>query len=111
MGTRNMAAELFLSFPSHLWVILLAGIITWFGLKWADDAYINGDKYKWATYILLLALAVVPNGYLALFTPTPDMPSLLESRQALPNYLGRFYLDAFFTFVWWAIACFFRSKN
>lgn len=110
METRNILAEIFLSLPGHIWVIPFAFAVTYFGLRAADASFYSGEKIKWAMYICLLAIAVIPNGYLALFTPTPDMPDLLMRREALPNYLGLFYLDAFFTFVGWVVCKIVRSR-
>lgn len=110
METRNIIAEIFFSIPEHLWVLPAAFAVTFFGLKFAADSYFNGDKIKWVMYGVLVALAVIKSGFLAVFTPMPDMPDLLSSREPIPNYLGRFYLDAALTFAGWVAGVIGRSK-
>jgi len=95
---------MFIGIPTHFWVLPVAGLITYFGLKWADQSGNRANLLRAATYLLLVALAVLPNGFYALFPPSPNMPELLVNRQPLPSYEGRFYLDAFYVFSGWALS-------
>lgn len=101
METRSIVAEMFIGIPTHFWVLPAAGIIAYFGLKWADRSLTRSNLLRVVTYLLLLALAVLPNGVHALFPPTPE---LLVKGQSLPNYEGLFYLDTFYVFAGWALS-------
>lgn len=111
METTNIYAQILSSFPAHLWVFVAAAVITFFGLAWAEKSWLHGDKIKWATYILLIVLVVIPNGYLALFPPAPDTPFDLVAREPSTNYEGLFYLDAFLALAGWGFGLFVRSKT
>lgn len=104
METRSVVAEMFIGMPTHFWVLPVAGLVAWFGLKWAEQSDNRATMLRTVTYLLLIALAVLPNGFYALFPPSPDMPELLLNREPLPNYVGRFYLDAFYVFSGWALS-------
>ncbi|MEN5036712.1 hypothetical protein [Pseudomonas sp. TWI929] len=95
---------MFIGIPTHFWVLPVAGLITYFGLKWADQSSNRATMLCAVTYLLLVALAVLPNGFYALFPPSPNMPELIVSHQPLPSYEGRFYLDAFYVFSGWALS-------
>lgn len=110
MQTRSLVAEMFFSIPTHVWVLPVAGVIAYFGLKMAESAIQRSTLLHGITYALLLALAIIPSGIYALMPPTPDMPELLSQGQSLPNYTARFYLDAFYVFAGWASAWVIRSK-
>jgi hypothetical protein len=101
---RSVVAEMFIGMPTHFWVLPVAGLIAWFGLKWAEQSGSRASTLRIVTYLLLIALAVLPNGFYALFPPSSDMPELLLNREPLPNYEGRFYLDAFYVFSGWALS-------
>lgn len=104
MEARSVVAEMFIGIPTHFWVLPVAGLITYFGLKWADQSSNRATVLRAATYLLLVALAVLPNGFYALFPPSSDMPEPLLKNQPLPSYEGRFYLDAFYVFSGWALS-------
>ncbi len=104
MEARSIVAEMFIGMPTHFWVLPVAGLVAWFGLKWAEQSDNRATMLRTVTYLLLIALAVLPNGFYALFPPSPDMPELLLNREPLPNYEGRFYLDAFYVFSGWALS-------
>lgn len=104
MEARSVVAEMFIGIPTHFWVLPVAGLIAWFGLKWADQSSGRAAMLRAVTYLLLVALAVLPSGFYALFPPAPDMPELLLNREPLPSYEGRFYLDAFYVFSGWALS-------
>jgi hypothetical protein len=95
---------MFIGIPTHFWVLPVAGLIAYFGLKWADRSQSRAATLQAVTYLLLIALAVFPSGLHALFPPSPDMPELLLNREPLPSYEGRFYLDAFYVFSGWALS-------
>jgi len=101
---RSVVAEMFIGIPTHFWVLPVAGLVAYFGLKWADQSYDRATVLRAVTYLLLIALAVLPNGFYALFPPSPDMSELLLKREPLPSYEGRFYLDAFYVFSGWALS-------
>lgn len=107
METKSVMAEVFFSLPLHIWVLPLAAVITFFGLKMADASLERQNMLRMATYGALLVLALVPNGVYAIFPPSPDP---VAPGQALPNYQGLFYLDAFFVFAGWAISAVIRSR-
>ncbi|GEM_PF-394570 len=102
LESRSVVAEMFIGMPVHFWVLPAAGLIAWFGLKWAEQSDKRAATLRTVTYLLLIALAVLPNGFYTLFPPSPDMPKL--NREPLPNYEGRFYLDAFYVFSGWALS-------
>lgn len=104
MEARSVVAEMFIGIPTHFWVLPVAGLITYFGLKWADQSSNRATVLRAVTYLLLVALAVLPNGFYALFPPSPNMPELIVNHQPLPSYEGRFYLDAFYVFSGWALS-------
>ncbi len=81
----------------------LPGLVAYFGLKWSARFSSRSTLLQASTYLLLLALAVLPNGFYALFPPAPD-PDVLLNHAPLPNYAGRFYLDAFYVFSGWALS-------
>lgn len=101
METRSIVAEMFIGIPTHFWVLPVAGVVAYFGLKWADRSTVRSTLLRTITYLLLLALAVLPNGIYALFPPTPEV---LVQGQSLPSYEGLFYLDAFYVFAGWALS-------
>lgn len=111
MDTQNLVIEFIGSFPGHLWVVLVAGLVTYFGLRAADASYSHETTIKLVTYAILLLLAILPNGYYAIFPPTIDMSDFLVKREPLPNYDARLYLDIFLTFVGWVIAMIARSRS
>ena len=110
MQTRSLEAEIFFSLPSHLWVMLVAGVIAFVGLRMAEQSGNRESLLRIATYAALLALAIIPNGVYLLFTPTPDMPELLVQGGSLPNYYGLFALDAFYVFAGWMLSWVIRSR-
>lgn len=106
MQTRNLVAEMFLSMPIQLWVLPIAGLIAYFGLRQADASPDTQRLWRSISYGLLLVLAFLPNAlYAALPGTAPVEPGTLQ-----PNYLGRFYLDAFYAFAGWAVAWVVRSR-
>ncbi len=103
MEARSVVAEMFIGIPTHFWVLPVAGLVAYYGLKWSARL---GNRATWlqaSTYLSLLALAVLPNGFYALIPPAPD-PDVLLNHAPLPNYAGRFYLDAFYVFSGWALS-------
>ncbi|WP_240478621.1 hypothetical protein [Pseudomonas cremoricolorata] len=106
MQTRNLVAEMFLSMPIQLWVLPVAGLIAYFGLRQADASPGGQRLWRSVSYGLLLALAFAPN---ALYAALPGTAPV-ESGALQPNYLGRFYLDAFYAFAGWAGAWVVRSR-
>lgn len=103
MEARSVVAEMFIGIPTHFWVLPVAGLVAYYGLKWSVRFGSRAALLQVSTYLLLLALAVLPNGIYALFPPTPD-PDVLLNNAPLPNYAGRFYLDAFYVFSGWALS-------
>lgn len=103
MEARSVVAEMFIGIPTHFWVLPVAGLVAYYGLKWSARLSHRTTLLQASTYLLLLALAVLPNGIYALFPPAPD-PDVLLSHAPLPNYAGRFYLDAFYVFTGWALS-------
>ncbi|CAH0650292.1 hypothetical protein PSEG_02401 [Pseudomonas sp. Nvir] len=103
MEARSVVAEMFIGIPTHFWVLPVAGLVAYHGLKWSVRFGSRATLLQVSTYLLLLALAVLPNGIYALFPPTPD-PDVLLNNAPLPNYAGRFYLDAFYVFSGWALS-------
>ena len=103
MEARSVVAEMFIGIPTHFWVLPVAGLVAYYGLKWSVRFGSRATLLQVSTYLLLLALAVLPNGIYALFPPTPD-PVVLLNNEPLPNYAGRFYLDAFYVFSGWALS-------
>ncbi|WP_312936702.1 hypothetical protein [Pseudomonas sp.] len=110
MQTRSLVAEMFIALPTQVWILPVAGAIAYFGLRSAARRGQSGSALQALTYLLLLALAIVPNGLYALMPSLVDNGDLQAAGVALPNYLGRFYLDAFYTFAGWASAWVVRSK-
>ncbi len=103
MQARSVVAEMFIGIPTHFWVLPVAGLVAFYGLKWSGKAAGRAKAIQVITYALLIALAVVPNGIYALLPPAPG-PEQLMNQQPLPNYAGRFYLDAFYVFGGWALS-------
>ncbi len=103
MEARSVVAEMFIGIPTHFWVLPVAGLVAYYGLKWSVRFGSRATLLQVSTYLLLLTLAVLPNGIYALFPPTPD-PDVLLNNAPLPNYAGRFYLDAFYVFSGWALS-------
>ena len=89
MEARSVVAEMFIGIPTHFWVLPVAGLVAYYGLKWSVRFGSRATLLQVSTYLLLLALAVLPNGIYALFPPTPD-PDVLLNNAPLPNYAGRF---------------------
>lgn len=110
MHTRSLVAEMFMALPTQVWILPMAGLIAYFGLRIAGRCGQPGSAVQALTYVLLLALAIVPNGLYALLPSMVDSGELQARGLVLPNYLGRFYLDAFYTFAGWASAWVVRSK-
>jgi len=100
---RSVVAEMFIGIPTHFWVLPVAGLVAFYGLKWSASFGSRRTVVQASTYLLLLALAVLPSGFYALFPPAPD-PDVLLNHSPLPNYAGRFYLDAFYVFSGWALS-------
>ncbi|MBA6130570.1 MULTISPECIES: hypothetical protein [Pseudomonas] len=94
---------MFIGIPTHFWVLPVACLVAYYGLKWSVRFGSRAALLQVSTYLLLLALAVLPNGIYALFPPAPD-PDVLLNNAPLPNYAGRFYLDAFYVFSGWALS-------
>ena len=103
MQARSVVAEMFIGIPTHFWVLPVAGLVAYYGLKGAARFSNRSALLQASTYLLLLALAVLPNGFYALFPPAPD-PDVLLNHAPLPNYAGRFYMDAFYVFSGWALS-------
>lgn len=103
MEARSVVAEMFIGIPTHFWVLPVAGLVAYYGLKWSAKFSKRSTLVQASTYLLLLVLAVVPNGFYALFPPAPD-PDVLLNHAPLPNYAGRFYLDTFYVFSGWALS-------
>ncbi len=103
MEARSVVAEMFIGIPTHFWVLPVACLVAYYGLKWSVRFGSRAALLQVSTYLLLLALAVLPNGIYALFPPAPD-PDVLLNNAPLPNYAGRFYLDAFYVFSGWALS-------
>ncbi|MBF8753594.1 hypothetical protein [Pseudomonas guariconensis] len=97
---------MFFSLPTHIWVLPVAAVIAFFGLKLAEASE-RTNVLRLATYTVLVLLAVVPNGIHAVFAPAP----VLTGETLLPNYEGLFYLDAFFVFAGWAISGVIRTRT
>lgn len=110
MESRSLAAEIFFSMPSHLWVLPVAGVVAFFGMRLAAQSRERESLFKGVTYLILLALALLPNAYYLLSPPTPDMAELLAQGGLLPNYKGLVYLDAFYAFAGWALSWVVRQK-
>lgn len=106
METKSLMAEVFFSLPTHIWVLPVAAVIAFFGLKLAEASE-RTNVLRLATYTVLVLLAVVPNGIHAVFAPAP----VLTGETLLPNYEGLFYLDAFFVFAGWAISGVIRTRT
>lgn len=104
--TKSLMAEVFFSLPTHIWVLPVAAVIAFFGLKLAEASE-RTNVLRLATYTVLVLLAVVPNGIHAVFAPAP----VLTGETLLPNYEGLFYLDAFFVFAGWAISGVIRTRT
>lgn len=66
---------MFIGMPTHFWVLPVAGLIAWFGLKWAEQSDSHASMLRAVTYLLLIALAVLPNGFYALFPLRPTCPN------------------------------------
>jgi hypothetical protein len=94
---------MFIGIPTHFWVLPVAGLVAYYGLKWSAKSRNRATLLQTLTYLLLLALAVLPNGFYALFPPAPD-PDVLLNNVPLPNYAGRLYLDVFYVFGGWALS-------
>jgi len=94
---------MFIAIPTHFWVLPVAGLVAYYGLKGAARFSDRATLWQASTYLALLALAVLPNGLYALFPPAPD-PDVLLDHAPLANYAGRFYLDAFYVFSGWALS-------
>ena len=92
MEARSVVAEMFIGIPTHFWMLPVAGLVAYFGLKWSARFSSRSTLLQASTYLLLLALAVLPNGF------------VLLNHAPLPNYAGRFYLDAFYVFSGWALS-------
>ena len=105
--TKSLMAEVFFSLPTHIWVLPVAAVIAFFGLKLAEASIERTNVLRLATYAALVLLAVVPNGIHAVFAPTPAV----TGETLLPNYEGLFYLDAFFVFAGWAISGVIRTRT
>ncbi len=103
MEARSVVAEMFIGIPTHFWVLPVAGLVAYYGLKWAGTFRNRAILLQVLTYLLLFALAVLPNGFYALFPPAPD-PDVLLNQAPLTNYQGLFYLDAFYVFSGWALS-------
>ena len=103
MQARSVVAEMFIGSPTHFWVLPVAGLVAYYGLKWSAKSRNRATLLQTLTYLLLLALAVLPNGFYALFPPAPD-PDVLLNNAPLPNYAGRLYLDVFYVFGGWALS-------
>lgn len=103
MEARSVVAEMFIGIPTHFWVLPVAGLVAYYGLKWTARSSKRATLLQASTYLLLLALAVLPNGFYALFPPAPE-PDVLLNQTPFPNYAGRFYLDAFYVFSGWALS-------
>ena len=87
-------AEIATAVPGHLWVILAAGAIVWCCLKWRSATYTSGVGILCLMFGLLIALAVVPNGYHMMFPPT-GAEAIWEARNS-PNYDALFVIDLVF---------------
>ncbi|MCX2888086.1 MULTISPECIES: hypothetical protein [Pseudomonas] len=94
---------MFIGMPTHFWVLPVAGLVAFYGLKLSARFRSRATLLQASTYLLLVALAVLPNGLYALFPPAPE-PDVLLNHAPLPNYAGRFYLDAFYVFSGWALS-------
>ncbi|MGE8058522.1 hypothetical protein [Pseudomonas sp. NPDC089547] len=94
---------MFIGIPTHFWVLPVAGLVAFYGLKWAGKYPRRATLLQVLTYLLLLVLAVLPNGLYALFPPAPA-PEVLLNNAPLTNYEGLFYLDAFYVFSGWALS-------
>jgi len=100
-------AEVFFSLPTHIWVLPVAAVIAFFGLKMAEASLYRTNLLRIVTYAALVILAVVPNGIHAIVAPISDP---VASGTSLPNYEGLFYLDTFFVFAGWAISGVIRTR-
>ncbi|WP_230387626.1 hypothetical protein [Pseudomonas guariconensis] len=100
-------AEVFFSLPTHIWVLPVAAVMAYFGLKMAEASTERMKVLRLATYAALVLLAVVPNGIYAVAAPT----AAATDGALLPNYEGLFYLDAFFVFAGWAISGVIRTRT
>ncbi|WP_406585431.1 hypothetical protein [Pseudomonas guariconensis] len=107
METKSLIAEVFFSLPTHIWVLPVAAVIAYFGLKMAEASTERTNALRLATYAALVLLAVVPNGIHAVAAP----PLQTTGGALLPNYAGLFYLDAFFVFAGWAISGVIRTRT
>lgn len=52
METRSVVAEMFIGMPTHFWVLPVAGLIAWFGLKWAEQSDSHASMLRAVTYLL-----------------------------------------------------------
>ncbi len=103
METRSAVAEMFIGIPTHFWVLPAAGLIAYYGAKWSANPTPRAQLIKGSTYVLLLALALIPNAIYAVIAPAPGPEQLIDN-QPMPNYAGRFYLDLFYVFGGWALS-------
>lgn len=103
METRSAVAEMFIGIPTHFWVLPVAGLIAYYGVKWSNRPTPRAHWIKGATYLLLIALAVIPNALYAVMPPAAGPEQLIDNHP-MPNYAGRFYLDLFYVFGGWALS-------
>jgi hypothetical protein len=58
--------------PTHFWVLPVAGLVAYYGLKWSARSSNRATLLQASTYLLLLALAVLPNGFMHCFLLRPS---------------------------------------
>lgn len=82
----------------HIWLFFLAALISFAILRWRKNNYSVGSASLWALFGVLAFLAIVPNGFYAVFTPAVAEQAFDEVKN-LPNYKALFTADVILVFL------------